>query len=98
MSGARGMQGAAFYYTCKNDYKITCSDKDVNEQWLNYLNFTNTVSNTTQLWTFDEVSDIASPVNYSDNYNKLQTNNVLMQVIGIVQMTIQARFYLKLFL
>ena len=41
MAGAGGMLGEAFYYTFKNNYKITCSDKDVNEQWLNYLNFTN---------------------------------------------------------
>ena len=31
MAGAGGMLGEAFYYTFKNNYKITCSDKDVNE-------------------------------------------------------------------
>ena len=36
MAGAGGMLGEAFYYTFKNNYKITCSDK-----MLMYLNFTN---------------------------------------------------------
>ena len=41
MAGAGGMLGEAFYYSFKNSFKIRCSDKDVNEDWLNYLNFTN---------------------------------------------------------
>lgn len=39
LAGAGGMLGEAFYHVFKDDYIISCSDKDVNEEWLNYLNF-----------------------------------------------------------
>ena len=33
------MLGEAFYEQFKNDYEIKCTDKDVNEAWLSYLDF-----------------------------------------------------------
>ncbi len=39
MAGAGGMLGEAFYETFKNEYEVFCTDKDVNSDWLNYLDF-----------------------------------------------------------
>lgn len=39
MAGAGGMLGEAFYAQFKSDYEIKCTDKDVNEEWLSYLDF-----------------------------------------------------------
>jgi dTDP-4-dehydrorhamnose reductase len=39
MAGAGGMLGEAFYQKFKNDYDLKCSDIDVNEEWLSYLDF-----------------------------------------------------------
>jgi len=39
MAGAGGMLGEAFYHQFKDDYEIKCTDKDVNESWLSYLDF-----------------------------------------------------------
>ena len=39
ISGAGGMLGEAFYRIFKDDYDIKCTDKDVNEDWLSYLDF-----------------------------------------------------------
>ena len=39
MSGVGGMLGEAFYKQFKDGYKLKCSDKDVNEEWLSYLDF-----------------------------------------------------------
>ena len=33
------MLGEAFYFEFLKDYQLYCTDKDVNEKWLNYLNF-----------------------------------------------------------
>lgn len=33
------MLGEAFYVQFKNDYEIKCTDKDVNEKWLSFLDF-----------------------------------------------------------
>lgn len=33
------MLGAAFYQQFKDDYQIKCTDKDVNESWLSFLDF-----------------------------------------------------------
>ena len=41
LAGVGGMLGEAFYYEFSNDYNLYCTDKDVNEKWLNYLNFCN---------------------------------------------------------
>lgn len=39
MAGVGGMLGEAFYRVFKDDYEIKCSDKDVNVDWLNFLDF-----------------------------------------------------------
>jgi dTDP-4-dehydrorhamnose reductase len=39
MAGAGGMLGEAFYSQFKNDYELKCTDKDVNENWLSFLDF-----------------------------------------------------------
>ncbi|GAA4096934.1 NAD(P)-dependent oxidoreductase [Mucilaginibacter panaciglaebae] len=41
IAGAGGMLGEAFYRIFKDDYDIKCTDKDVNEQWLGFLDFRN---------------------------------------------------------
>lgn len=41
MAGTGGMLGEAFYQQFKNDYQIKCTDKDVNEEWLSFLDFRN---------------------------------------------------------
>ena len=39
LAGCGGMLGEAFYAQFKNDYDIKCTDKDVNEKWLSFLDF-----------------------------------------------------------
>ena len=39
IAGAGGMLGEAFYRQFKKDYKLKCTDKDVNEDWLTFLDF-----------------------------------------------------------
>ena len=39
LAGAGGMLGEAFYHEFLDDYELYCTDKDVNEEWLKYLNF-----------------------------------------------------------
>lgn len=39
MAGAGGMLGEAFYQVFKNDFEIKCTDKDVNADWLSFLDF-----------------------------------------------------------
>ena len=39
IAGCGGMLGEAFYTQFKNDYDIKCTDKDVNEEWLTFLDF-----------------------------------------------------------
>lgn len=39
MAGAGGMLGEAFYQHFKDNYEIKCTDIDVNESWLSYLDF-----------------------------------------------------------
>ena len=39
IAGAGGMLGEAFYAQFKDDYEIKCTDKDVNEDWLTFLDF-----------------------------------------------------------
>ena len=40
IAGAGGMLGEAFYKIFSNDYNLKCTDIDVNESWLEYLDFT----------------------------------------------------------
>ncbi len=39
IAGCGGMLGEAFYAQFNNDYEIKCTDKDVNEDWLSFLDF-----------------------------------------------------------
>ncbi|WP_374951389.1 SDR family oxidoreductase [Mucilaginibacter sp.] len=39
IAGAGGMLGEAFYRIFKDDYELKCTDKDVNEKWLSFLDF-----------------------------------------------------------
>lgn len=39
IAGCGGMLGEAFYKNFKNDYILKCTDKDVNEAWLSFLDF-----------------------------------------------------------
>lgn len=42
IAGAGGMLGEAFYKQFKTDYELKCTDKDVNADWLTFLDFRNT--------------------------------------------------------
>ena len=39
IAGSGGMLGEAFYSQFRNTYTLKCTDKDVNEEWLSYLDF-----------------------------------------------------------
>jgi dTDP-4-dehydrorhamnose reductase len=39
IAGCGGMLGEAFYTQFKNDFEIKCTDKDVNSDWLTFLDF-----------------------------------------------------------
>jgi len=39
IAGCGGMLGEAFYTQFSNEYEIKCTDKDVNETWLSFLDF-----------------------------------------------------------
>lgn len=39
IAGAGGMLGEAFYKVFNDEFDLKCTDKDVNENWLEYLNF-----------------------------------------------------------
>ena len=41
IAGCGGMLGEAFYQNFKEDYKLKCTDKDVNEDWISLLDFRN---------------------------------------------------------
>jgi dTDP-4-dehydrorhamnose reductase len=39
IAGCGGMLGEAFYHVFKDEFDIKCTDKDVNEDWLTFLDF-----------------------------------------------------------
>ena len=39
IAGSGGMLGEAFYEVFKEDFEIKCTDKDVNTDWLEFLDF-----------------------------------------------------------
>lgn len=39
IAGAGGMLGEAFHHQFRDDYVLRCTDKDVNENWLSFLDF-----------------------------------------------------------
>jgi len=44
MAGVGGMLGEAFYKQFKEEYALKCTDIDVNEEWLSYLDFRDEVA------------------------------------------------------
>ena len=44
MAGSGGMLGEAFYQIFNNDAELKCTDIDVNDNWLSYLDFRNNES------------------------------------------------------
>jgi dTDP-4-dehydrorhamnose reductase len=41
IAGCGGMLGEAFYLHFKDEYTLKCTDKDVNQEWLSFLDFRN---------------------------------------------------------
>ncbi len=39
IAGSGGMLGEAFYQVFKTEYELKCTDKDVNVDWLSFLDF-----------------------------------------------------------
>lgn len=39
IAGCGGMLGEAFYTQFRNEFELKCTDKDVNEEWLSFLDF-----------------------------------------------------------
>ena len=39
IAGCGGMLGEGFHHVFKDEYELKCTDKDVNEDWLTYLDF-----------------------------------------------------------
>ena len=39
MAGSGGMLGESFYKNYKDEYELKCTDIDINEEWLSYLDF-----------------------------------------------------------
>ena len=52
LAGAGGMLGEAFYHEFLSDYELYCTDKDVNEKWLNFLNFCDKEEYKSQVFKF----------------------------------------------
>lgn len=53
IAGSGGMLGEAFYKQFKNDYALKCTDKDVNEEWLSFLDFRDSDSYKKDVEEFD---------------------------------------------
>ena len=52
IAGCGGMLGEAFYKRFKDEYVLRCTDIDVNDDWLSYLDFRDFVSYRTDVRTF----------------------------------------------
>ena len=39
IAGAGGMLGEAFYQVFKNDYNLLCTDIEIDDDWITYLDF-----------------------------------------------------------
>jgi dTDP-4-dehydrorhamnose reductase len=44
IAGAGGMLGEAFHNVLNEDYKLKCTDKDVNEGWISFMDFRNNLN------------------------------------------------------
>ena len=53
IAGCGGMLGEAFYRQFKNDYILKCTDIDVNEDWLTYMDFRDINSYKMEVMKFD---------------------------------------------
>jgi dTDP-4-dehydrorhamnose reductase len=53
IAGCGGMLGEAFYHQFKHDYHLKCTDKDVNEDWLTFLDFRDVVAYKKEVTEFD---------------------------------------------
>lgn len=53
IAGCGGMLGEAFFTQFKNDYVIKCTDKDVNEDWLSFLDFRDFEAYTKEVLAFN---------------------------------------------
>ena len=84
ISGCGGMLGEAFYKIFNNDYNIKCTDIDVNEGWLSYLDFrdqqayNNDVTNFKPNWLFHlgAYTDLEYCEKYQDDTYKTNTESV----------------------
>ena len=52
IAGCGGMLGEAFYHSFKGDYTLKCSDIDLNEDWIQYLDFRDLASYEQQVRDF----------------------------------------------
>ncbi|MEO6489274.1 MAG: NAD(P)-dependent oxidoreductase [Ferruginibacter sp.] len=52
MAGAGGMLGEAFHKVFKDEFQLKCTDKDVNEEWLSFLDFRNLEEYKKDVWDF----------------------------------------------
>lgn len=52
IAGCGGMLGEALYMQFRNDYELMCTDKDVNDTWLSFLDFRNFESYKKEVNTF----------------------------------------------
>lgn len=53
LAGSGGMLGSAFYEVFINNYLLKCTDKDVNEDWISFLDFRNLKEYREDVKTFD---------------------------------------------
>jgi dTDP-4-dehydrorhamnose reductase len=53
IAGCGGMLGEAFYSILKNDFILKCTDKDVNESWLEFLDFRDFEKYKQDVFTFE---------------------------------------------
>src|SRR3989339_1364864 len=53
ISGCGGMLGEAFYKQFKDKYILKCTDKDVNEDWLSYMDFRDFDSYKKDVYSFE---------------------------------------------
>ena len=53
LSGVGGMLGEAFYEVFSKNYEVKCTDIDVNEKWLEYLDFRDSKEYASQVEKFN---------------------------------------------
>ena len=53
IAGCGGMLGEAFYKVYSGEYDLKCTDIDVNEEWLSYLDFRDLQSYRSEVEKFD---------------------------------------------